>query len=181
MTVKAIGGFNTTLQEVEERYAWINEMIQSRQTLVLKYMQLLTAQGGHDAASDDLYSQENSYPPVSAITSFCDHLIDYVSHGHFDLYPKIMGLLEKSSSRSLSIAHRAMPKIEKTTEFLLNFNDRYAEDMDETKYDSLMSDLARVGECLELRFKSEDRLIKGLRVLNIRDTVAAREQASENS
>lgn len=172
MSAKTIGGFNTTLQEVEERYAWINEMIKSRQELVLKYMNLLRA-----PEHADLTDTEHDRPKPEAITAFCDHLIDYVSHGHFDLYPKIVELLEKSSSRSLSIAHRVMPKIEATTEFFLRFNDRYADDMDERKYEFLMGDLAKVGEKLELRFKSEDRLIIGLRVLNIRDTVAAQAKA----
>lgn len=176
MGAKTIGGFNTTLQEVEERYAWINEMIKSRQELVLKYMNLLKA-----PEHDDLTDTAQDRPSPEAITAFCEHLVDYISHGHFDLYPKIVELLEKSSSRSLSIAHRVMPKIDATTDFLLRFNDRYADDMDERKYEFLMGDLAKAGEKLELRFKSEDRLIIGLRILNIRATVAAQAKAQEEN
>lgn len=160
MSARTIGGFNTTLQQVEERYSWINEMIKSRQELVLKYMNLLQAPLGDDPFGDE------RHPSKEDIISFCELLIDYVSHGHFDLYPKIVELLEKSSSRSLSIAHRVMPKIEQTTELLLQFNDRYAEDMDESKYESLRDDLDKVGQCLELRFRNEDRLIIGLRILS---------------
>lgn len=164
MSAKTIGGFNTTLQQVEERYAWINEMIKSRQELVLKYMNLLQAPVG-----DDIFDEEHLHPSKEDIVNFCELLIDYVSHGHFDLYPKIVELLEKSSSRSLSIAHRVMPKIEHTTELLLQFNDRYAEDMDESKYETLRNDLDKVGQYLEIRFRSEDRLIIGLRILNALD------------
>lgn len=74
-----------------------------------------------------------------------------------------------------------MPKIDATTDFLLRFNDRYADDMDERKYEFLMGDLAKAGEKLELRFKSEDRLIIGLRILNIRATVAAQAKAQEEN
>ena len=34
-------GFNTQLQEVDDRYSWINDMIKARQDLVLMYMKLL--------------------------------------------------------------------------------------------------------------------------------------------
>ena len=93
-------------------------------------------------------------------------MIDYVSHGHFDLYPKIIELIENASGRSLSIAHRVMPKIENTTEYLMRFNDRYAEDMDESKLKTLKKDLAEVGKCIEQRFRNEDRLIIGLRLVH---------------
>ena len=143
-------GFNTTLQQVDERYAWINDMIKARQELVLQYMKLLNL---------PLPNQDKS-----AIAQ-C-YLIDYVSHGHFDLYPKIISLIENASGRSLSIAHRVLPKIEETTEFLMRFNDRYAENMDESKLKTLKQDLSTVGRCLEQRFKNEDRLIIGLRLVH---------------
>ena len=74
--------------------------------------------------------------------------------------------MENASGRSLSIANRVMPKIEGTTEYLMRFNDKYAEDLNELKMATLKKDLSQVGKCLELRFKSEDRLIIGLRLIN---------------
>ncbi len=162
MNTTAISGFNTTLQEVDERYAWINDMIKARQDLVLSYMRLLNLPLGAEEASPSAAC----YPSYEQITAFCDALIDYVSHGHFDLYPKIIELIENASGRSLSIANRVMPRIEKTTEFLMRFNDRYAEDMDEGKLKTLRRDLEQVGHCLEQRFKNEDRLIIGLRLVH---------------
>lgn len=100
------------------------------------------------------------------MTSFCNHLIDYISHGHFDLYPKIIELIENASGRSLSIANRTMPKIEATTEYLMRFTDKYAEDLDEKKMSSLQHDLANAGKCLEQRFRNEDRLIIALRLVH---------------
>ena len=113
-------GFNTQLQEVDDRYSWINDMIKARQDLVLMYMKLLnlTPKGSTDITE--------CYPSYEEVTSFCEHLIDYLSHGHFDLYPKIIELIENASGRSLSIAHRVLPRIEKTTEFLMRFSDLYA-------------------------------------------------------
>ena len=48
----------------------------------------------------------------------------------------------------------------------MRFNDKYAEDLDEKKMTSLKGDLAEVGKCLELRFRNEDRLIIGLRLIH---------------
>ena len=153
-------GFNTQLQEVDDRYSWINDMIKARQDIVLMYMKLLnlTTKGSTDITE--------CYPSYEEVTSFCEHLIDYLSHGHFDLYPKIIELIENASGRSLSIAHRVLPRIEKTTEFLMRFSDLYAEDLNEKKMQSLKRDLEQVGKCLEQRFKNEDRLIIGLRLVH---------------
>lgn len=153
-------GFNTQLQEVDDRYSWINDMIKARQDLVLMYMKLLnlTPKGSTDITE--------CYPSYEEVTSFCEHLIDYLSHGHFDLYPKIIELIENASGRSLSIAHRVLPRIEKTTEFLMRFSDLYAEDLNEKKMQSLKRDLEQVGKCLEQRFRNEDRLIIGLRLVH---------------
>ena len=160
MSDKELCGFNTTLQQVDKNYSWINDMIKQRQELVVLYMKLLNL---------PLHKEMNELeyiPSYEQITEFCEHLIDYVSHGHFDLYPKIIELMENASGRSLSIANRVMPKIEGTTEYLMRFNDKYAEDLNELKMATLKKDLSQVGKCLELRFKNEDRLIIGLRLIN---------------
>lgn len=162
MPTDNLQGFNTTLQQVDERYAWINDMIKARQELVLHYMKLLNLPVDGSGSS----SAAQCYPSYEEITSFCEKMIDYVSHGHFDLYPKIIALIENASGRSLSIAHRVMPRIENTTEYLMRFNDRYAEDLDEGKMKTLRQDLASLGRCLEQRFKNEDRLIIGLRLVH---------------
>lgn len=167
MKEDSIGGFNTSLQNVEERYSWINDMIAQRKELVLKYMQLIHPELSNDQHQhDDPMGSGSTEPTVQQITDFCDILVDYISHGHFDLYPKLVELIENASGRSLSIAHRVMPRIDKTTEGLLQFSDRYAEDMDKAKMKTLRKDLAKAGELMEQRFRNEDRLIIGLRLVN---------------
>lgn len=169
MEVKGISGFNTEEQQVDSKYEWINDMVRSRHELVLSYMHLLQLDSLSDGAALDEHSDEwgqKERPSVKQITEFCDLLVDYISHGHFDLYPKLVGIIENATGRSLSIAHRALPKIDVTTEHLLQFSDRYAEDMDESKYKTLRSDLAKIGEDLETRFRNEDRLIISLRLVN---------------
>lgn len=156
--MRKLSGFNATLQQVDQRYAWINEMISSRQELMVLYLKLLGGEGASET--------EDLHPSYDDVVSFCDHLIDYVSHGHFDLYPKILELVENASGRSLSIARRAMPLIEQTSDYLMAFNDRYCQDLDEGKMKTLRKDLGEVSKCLETRFRNEDRLIIGLRLVH---------------
>lgn len=106
------------------------------------------------------------YPSYDQVIEFCDKLIDYVSTGHFELYPKIITLIENASGRSLSIAQRVLPRIESTTEYLMRFNDKYCENLNETKMRSLQKDLEQVCKCMEQRFRNEDRLIVGLRLVH---------------
>lgn len=177
-------GFNTALQQVDERYSWINDMIKARQRLLLQYMHLLNIrpQGSGDSFEDygnvipefhhniDVFAADENSPLAATqaqISLFCELLIDYVSHGHFDLYPKIIELMENATGRTtLTIANRFLPKIEKTTGLLMLFSDRYADDWEPSKINKLRKDLARVGECLEQRFINEDRLIVGLRLVH---------------
>ncbi len=153
---KTLKGFNSTFQKVDRRYSWINDMIDLRQKLIARYMRLLEA------------SSEECTPEGirDDITKFCDQLIDYVSHGHFDLYPRILELIENASGRSLSIARRALPNIEHTSDFLMGFNDRYCQNITPAKVKTLKRDLGEAGKCLETRFRNEDRLIIGLRLVH---------------
>lgn len=160
-----ISGFNTALQNVEERYSWVNDMINERKQLVLKYMELINPQMKISQSYDSI-DQQVLDPSYEQVVDFCDALVDYISRGHFDLYPKIVELIENASGRSLSIAHRVMPRIDKTTEVLLQFADRYAEYLDSAKMKTLRSDLSKAGQLLEQRFRNEDRLIIGLRLVN---------------
>ena len=160
MKATEVKGFNTALQQVDAQYSWINDMIRARQDLVTRYMQLLQHVS---AATSDSKSAKKL---LLEITEFCEHMIDYVSHGHFDLYPKIIELMENASGRSLSIAQRAMPRIEETTDILMNFNDTYIEGDLEPERGKLKDDLGSVAEALELRFRNEDRLIIGLRLVH---------------
>ena len=153
--------FNTQLQNVDDKYGWINDMIKARQEVVLLYMKILNVSLSRSSNQNDV-----CYPSYEDVTNFCNHLIDYLSHGHFDLYPKIIELIENASGRSLYIAKRSMPRIEQTTEYLMRFTDKYAEDLDEDKMKTLQQDLASIGKCLEMRFKNEDRLIIALRLVH---------------
>ena len=162
MSSKQFGkNFNTTLQNVDDKYNWINDMIKARKELVIQYMKILNVSVSRSSNKNDV-----CYPSYEDVTKFCDQLVDYMSHGHFDLFPKILELIENASGRSLSIAHRALPRIEDTTEYLMKFTDKYAEDLNEAKMATVQKDLSSIGKALEVRFKNEDRLIIALRLVH---------------
>ena len=162
MSSKQFGkNFNTTLQKVDDKYNWINDMIKARKELVIQYRKILNV-----SVSRSSNKNEVCYPSYEDVTKFCDQLVDYMSHGHFDLFPKILELIENASGRSLSIAHRTLPRIEDTTEYLMKFTDKYAEDLNEAKMATVQKDLASIGKALEVRFKNEDRLIIALRLVH---------------
>ncbi|SKA62114.1 Rsd/AlgQ family anti-sigma factor [Succinivibrio dextrinosolvens] len=162
MSSKQFGkNFNTTLQKVDDKYSWINDMIKARKELVIQYMNMLNASMPRSSNKNEV-----CYPSYGDITKFCDHLVDYMSHGHFDLFPKILELIENASGRSLSIANRTLPRIEDTTEYLMKFTDKYAEDLNEAKMATVQKDLSSIGKALEVRFKNEDRLIIALRLVH---------------
>ncbi len=162
MSSKQFGkNFNTTLQKVDDKYNWINDMIKARKELVIQYMNILNVSLSRSSNKNDV-----CYPSYEDVTKFCDHLVDYMSHGHFDLFPKILEIIENASGRSLSIANRTLPRIEDTTEYLMRFTDKYAEDLNEDKMKTVQKDLASIGKALEVRFKNEDRLIIALRLVH---------------
>ena len=173
MDQKQLSGFNTVMQKVAPHYEWINEMIGYRQELMDLYEQVCTKLcmkklGIQKINAKDSNSAQSSQDSndLTLLSDFCDHLIDYVSHGHFDLYPKILELVENASGRSLSIARRAMPAIEHTSDYLLRFNDIYSQDVDEEILKDLPQDLIKIKSCLQSRFRNEDRLIIGLRLVH---------------
>ena len=91
---------------------------------------------------------------------FCEVLVDYVSVGHFEVYEELVreGKIF-SDSQGLKVGADLMDKIQPSTEMVLDFIDKYLATDD---LDSLAEDLSTVGEALELRFESEDKMIEVL-------------------
>lgn len=154
MTKSGLCGFNLSLQKVDDRYTWINKMIDLRFSIGELFEKL----SEHKMQKD----------PKNDLNKLCDTLLDYVSKGHFEIYPKILELVENASGRSFSIARRAMPLIEQTSDYLMRFNDYYNVGSDELAriIPNLPKDLKELKKCLESRFRNEDRLIVGLRLVH---------------
>jgi len=95
------------------------------------------------------------------LQKFCQVLVDYIAAGHFSLYERVVNGTERRQQVS-GLAEKLYPRIAKSTEVALDFNDKYdCNDKCEISA-SLSDDLSRLGEELAARIELEDRLIRHL-------------------
>lgn len=137
----------------KERWGGVSEIIdrwlEDRQAMLVQYCAL----SGLDQNLSDLQRGDK-------LRSFCQILVDYVSAGHFEVYDQLIKEgREFDDADALQEASKLYDTIDTTTERLLDFNDKYLETDDVS---SLSSDLSLLGEALEVRFSTEDRLISVL-------------------
>lgn len=97
-----------------------------------------------------------------ALQEFCQALIDYAASAHFQLYRYISDRLERRTP-VLEVADRVYPRIVRTTDSILRFNDKY-ETVDLLNGDAAMlslldEDLSLLGETLAERIQLEDQVI----------------------
>lgn len=97
-----------------------------------------------------------------ALRDFCQALIDYAASAHFQLYRYIADRLERRAP-VLELADSVYPRIVRTTDMILRFNDKY-EDADLLNGDGsilelLDKDLSELGEALAERIHLEDQVI----------------------
>lgn len=144
-------------RNAKERWGGVSEIIdrwlKERQELIVKYCDLTKLEEFGDVEE-----------VVKRFTEFCQVLLDYVSAGHFEVYEQLVAEAQDFfDERGIDLANRLYPRIQKTTEAVLDFNDRFdntPEEAEELK--SLMPELSRLGECLAERFELEDVLIEAL-------------------
>ena len=95
------------------------------------------------------------------IDTFSELLMDYISAGHFEIYPQ---LREESSAfnddEALVIADRLLERLDMSTELVLSFDNDYASPVKcEHNLGRLPSWLDRLAKGLTERFALEDQLI----------------------
>jgi len=100
-----------------------------------------------------------------ALQDFCQALIDYAASAHFQLYRYISDKLERRSP-VLDVAGSIYPRIAKTTDLILRFNDKY-EGVDLMSCEAevleqLTADLSSLGETLAERIQLEDQVISAM-------------------
>jgi regulator of sigma D len=152
---------NRTKQVSAGNLKWIDEMIHSREKMITMYFMLLTLPVDRDNSNE-----LDCHPSYEQLVEFCNILIDYLSRGHFEIYPKILTIMEHVSNRRLTVARRLIPRIENTTEHILEFHDKYSTELNEEKLKTLRQDLGSLGQWLEIRFKHEDRMVIALQIMD---------------
>src|SRR5690606_11263676 len=130
-------------KSAKERWGGVSEIIdrwlEERQQMLVQYCAL----SGLEQNLSDLQRGEK-------LRIFCQILVDYVSAGHFEVYDKLIKEgREFDDEEGLQEAGKLYDVVDKTTEKLLDFNDKYLETDD---LSSLSGDLSQLGEALEIRF-----------------------------
>ena len=125
----------------------IDRWLQERQDMLVQYCAL----SGLEA------TPENEALRGAKLRTLCQILVDYVSAGHFEIYDQLIKEGRQfDDTDALKEAGTLFSVVDKTTEQILDFNDKYLETDDLT---SLDADLSELGETLEVRFSAEDRMI----------------------
>lgn len=140
-------------QSARERWGGVSEIIdrwlQERQSLLVLFCKLSAEKESNFTAE----TEEN-------LRHFCQILVDYVSAGHFEVYEQLLNEgREFEDQEGLAQAKSHYKIIDTTTEFILDFNDKYQETDD---LSSLIADLSKLGESLATRFEAEDQMIEVL-------------------
>lgn len=135
----------------KERWGGVNQIIdrwlEERQDMLVRYCAL----SGREKSSD------NEQARAEKLRRMCQILVDYVSAGHFEIYDQLIKEgREFEDQEALKQAGDLFTVIDKTTEKVLDFNDKYLETDDLAALDE---DLSVLGETLETRFRAEDRMI----------------------
>tara|TARA_B110000003_G_C16467441_1_gene464344 strand:- start:9 stop:494 length:486 start_codon:yes stop_codon:yes gene_type:complete len=125
----------------------IERWLEERRELLAKYCDL----------TEIIDVDENTITHTKQLEVFCELMVDYVSVGHFEIFDQLHkeGQLFEDSS-GLDKESNLLEKIQSTTEYVLDFNDKYLSSND---LDALIIDLASLGETLAQRFALEDNLI----------------------
>jgi len=87
--------------------------------------------------------------------AFCSALLDYLSVGHFEVFD----MLVENDNEGLALRDKLYPRLTKTTDAALAFNDTFAQAVTPEQAAEFDSALAKLGETLEERFALEDELI----------------------
>ena len=82
---------NKTRQLVAGKLKSIDSMLDAREELLLKYCTLLDPR---------VEGTEQDLPQQKKISDFCNLLIDYMSQGHFHIYPRIVQIMETVSGKN---------------------------------------------------------------------------------
>ncbi len=105
----------------------------------------------------------NILPDAAQVAQFCDILIDYVSAGHFEVYEQLVSLCDQHGPNSIQLLKELFPKINSTTDIVVNFNDKYCDDgAYEKVHAELDVDLSKLGVAIAERAELEDQLINTL-------------------
>lgn len=135
----------------------IDSLIQLRQDVVVSYCKL---SGVSSFEKRDLEAHNVN---AKQLRSFCQIMVDYTAMGHFEVYQRIIEGKERRLAVK-DISDEVYPAIAETTDFLVDFNDKYdAFEGSGEDVEMLASDLSRLGQIIAIRGELEDQILDALR------------------
>ena len=122
----------------------IDRWLMDRQALLVSFCELAC-----------INKRSECLPDPDEIDNFCSALLDYLSVGHFEVFD----MLVENDNEGLALRDKLYPRLTKTTDAALAFNDTFAQAVTPEQAAEFDSALAKLGETLEERFALEDELI----------------------
>lgn len=104
------------------------------------------------------FSADKGTAVKGALEEFCQILVDYIAAAHFGVYQRIADGSERRQS-VMELARLSYPRISRTTQAAVDFNERYDSSDHELCLETLEADLSRLGEEIATRIELEDQLI----------------------
>jgi len=144
----------TAVERRSQSHRAIEKLVGHRAQMLSLYGELAALHPYADAG--------NSEQLDTLVQKFCQALIDYTADAHFRLYRFVDNNKERRETVS-GIADKVYPEIEKTTQLILDFNDKYDSEGSVRDLDNLERDLSILGERLADRIEQEDLLVAVLR------------------
>ncbi len=135
----------------------ISSLIKLRQQMVITYCQL------SGVSSFEKRDVEDHAIKADQLRGFCQIMVDYTAMGHFEVYQRIIEGKERRRAVK-EVAKEVYPAIAETTDFLVDFNDKYdAFEGTSDDIDMLAGDLSRLGEIIAVRGELEDQILAALK------------------
>jgi regulator of sigma D len=101
-------------------------------------------------------------PPADQVQSLQilrTELVDYVSTGHFEIYGRVLPRKLRSDPDLHSLLQHIFHNIGQSTDTVLGFNDRFAQDGSASHARPARQTLLRLSRVLHLRFALEEQLL----------------------
>jgi len=150
-----VGEHNQTRDERRTRSRGIIEQLEDERAEVLVNFCRL-------AGIEPYENSEKQTNQEECLRDFCQIMVDYLAAGHFGLYQRILDGQERRQS-ICDLAEELYPQIAKTTQFALDFNDKYEHETEDAFNETFSEDLSQLGQSLASRIELEDRLFKAMR------------------
>jgi len=126
----------------------INELLTERQEVLVAMCELA------EMESKDVDAEA----VIEYLKTFSQTLVDYTALGHFEIYERIIDGKERRVKVN-RVADQVYPSISTTTEYIVEFNDKYDGADDLESLTNLYKDLSFIGEAIAQRIESEDKLL----------------------